>query len=286
MSPAKELFKVWKVNLVEQPGWAPFDPAGDLSEDIFNLAGEFLGGMDKEDVIPLLEDVAETRYNPRAPEGPHEWSPRRLLTRDDLLVISREVLKGERDLELVDSIIRDTATWMYEAGLTPTDIDITDALHEAKSEVKEVFELGVLPDPWDLGVDNIWSPLLETGLTLEGILSEIVVMGVKYHRQAGHYDRFLEFDLNMAGAPAMLLKEIPKKDRGWVKKALMEDWKRLSEDLTRRFFQILSNDMKNIDYRNRISWKKTWKDVLKSTNLEPIQKEMLTFIRERPTEDE
>jgi hypothetical protein len=283
MSPARKRFTVWKVNLVEQPGWAPWDPAGDIAEKAFLMTSEFMEGMKEAAEYNLLvEEMAGDLYKPKAPSGPQEWTPRYQLTGDDIEVLSKGLLEADPALELTRQLIVDAATWMYEAALIPSDTDARDALIDAKRAVEETFDLGEMPDPWELGYDNLWAPLLTTGITLNGILSEMMGMGISYVREEGHYDRFLEFDLNKASSPSMLLEEghVPKEDRNWVIRSIEFDWKRLAGQIVDKFFQILSKDMKGRDPDNRTSWRFSWKAALKTADLTPIRKEMLDYVRD------
>lgn len=281
MSPERKRFKVWKVNLVEQPGWAPWESGGKLADMAFEETLNFMQSMRTEgDYYSLVTDLAGPLFKHKAESGPHEWTPRPQLTSADVKLLSRGLLRADPELELSRQIISDAATWMYEAALTPSDRDARDALVDAKREIADNWELGEMPDPWELGYDNLWAPLLETGLTLTGILSGMVGDGINYHRQEGYYDRFLEFNLNRTDAPFMLLEKIPKKDRGWVTRSIEDDWKRLSKALIETFFDALTKEMRNVDPYNRTVWRKSWADALKAADLASIQKEMLDFIRE------
>lgn len=281
MSPARKRFKPWKVNLVAQPGWEPWDPAGKISEMAFTMSLEYMQDIKAQNVyLWLAQDIAQALYKPRAESGPHEWSPRAQLTSVDLLLIANGTMEADSRLESTRQLIDDTVTWMFEAALMPSDRDIRDALIDAKRAVEDTFDLGKVSDPWELGYDNLWEPLLETGITLNGILSEMMGMGISYYREEGHYDRFLEFDLNKSSSPSMLLAAVPTKVRGWVTRSIEDDWKRLSQSLIERFFQTLARDMSFVDPGNRTSWKTSWNEALKTTDLKPIQKEMLAYVRE------
>lgn len=280
MSPARKRFKVWKVNLVEQPGWAPWDSAGQIAEQAFLMTTDFMEALLPADYELLVENMAGDLYKPQAPSGPQEWTPRHQLTGNDVETLSRGLRDADPGLELTRQLILDAITWMYEAALTPNDTDARDALIDAKRAVEASFDLGEMPDPWELGYDNLWAPLLVTGITLNGILSEMMGMGISYFREEGHYDRFLEFDLNKASSPYMLVDEAPKKDHGWVTRAIEFDWKRLSGQIIDKFFQILRKDMKDRDPHNRTSWRFSWKAALKTADLTPIRKEMLDYVRE------
>lgn len=281
MSPARKRFIAWKVNLVEQPGWEPWDPAGEIAEKAFDLTQEFMRGLKEEDgYYSLVHGIAGDLLKPKAESGPQEWTPRGQILNADVRLIAQGLLERKPGLELTLEVIEMAATWMYEVALMPSDRDAREALLDAKRAVEESFDLGEMPDPWDLGYDNLWAPLLATGITLEGILSELVAMGISYFHPEGNYDRFLEFDLNKASAPYLLLEAVPKKDHAWIIRAIEADWKRLSEQLVEKFFLILAKDLKNIDVSNRTSWRTSWKAALKATDLRGAQKEMLEYIRD------
>lgn len=281
MSPARKRFKVWKINLVQQPGWKPWDPGGEIAEKAFDLTTEFMRGMKAEDeYYSLVLGMVGDLLKPRAESGPQEWSPRGQILNDDVRLIAHGLQERKPGLELTLEVIEMAATWMYETALMPSDRDTRDALLDAKHAALENFDLGEMPDPWDLGYDNLWAPLLETGNTLSGILSEMMGTGIFYLHNEGQYDRFLEFDLNNSNSPTMLLEEIPRKDWGWVIRAIAEEWKRLSERIVEQVFLILTKDMKNIDVSNRTSWRESWKTTLKATDLSGARKEMLEYIRD------
>lgn len=272
MSPARKRFKIVKVNLVDQPGWKPWDPGGRIGELAYKEAWQYMGRLGS-DSISLLQDLAGNLYKPLVRGGPHEWSPRDQLTSEDLDLISMGLQKGH--LGLVRQAITDAADWMYQEALTPQDGDCRYAVDKAEMVLEENFNLD----------EELWASILEpVSGRCTAIIRSLVHPSVQYERKEGHYDRFLEFDLNQSPAPRLLLEKTPLKDRRAVFEAILEEWKRLSQMYIEEWFaaltNIMQNIMQNVDPSNRTHWVKHWKATLLSVDMPSIRREMLDYVRE------
>lgn len=264
-------FRPIRINLVERPEWKKrWEPgdvylsqASDLAWEYFRSIGDF------ED---LIEDLAGDLYRPKAETGPKAWTPRGTFNSDDIERIAEGIRSQDPSLESTRQIILDAATAMYEDALGPRDEDIRAALDKTRDLLEEKWRYEL---DWDL-----WDPLMATGITAKGILTEMMFPAVHYDRDQGAYDRFVVFDQELSQAPKELLALIPPEEHAAVARALGAEWKDLSNRFMGYFFQVLEKEMADIDVQNRTEWKPNWKAALKSGNLKEIRKELLDFARE------
>lgn len=260
-----------RVNLVERPEWKKrWEPGDEYLSQASDLAWEYFRSIgDFED---LIEDLAGDLFRPKAEAGPKAWTPRGTLNSDDIERIAEGIRSQDPSLESTRQIILDAATSMYEDALGPRDEDIRAALEKTRDlfEEKWRYELD-----WDL-----WDPLLETGITAQGILHEMMFPAVHYDRDQGAYDRFVVFDEGLSQAPVELLKLIPPAEHAAAVRAIGGEWKDLATSFMGYFFPVLEKEMADIDVQNRIEWKPNWKAALKSGNLKDIRKELVDYARE------
>lgn len=261
-----------RINLVERPEWKErWEPGGAHMSQASDLGWEYVRNFNDEDLELLILGLAGPLYHRKAETGPKAWTPRDSLNDDDIERIVEGIKAQDRTLEATLQQIVDAATWMYEDALAPRDGDIRSALETAKGK----FELERRYDlDWDL-----WDPLLETGMTPEGILHEMFGPAVHYDRDQGAYDRHLVFDVGLSGAPAELLKLRAPKDRAYAVRELNAEWKNLAAIFIRAFFRELEKEMEEFDLDNRIEWEQTWRSVLKSADLKSVRRELLDYAR-------
>lgn len=273
-APAKPKYKPFAVNLVDEPEWKKrWEPGNEYMSQASDMGYTYFSDMDRDKLRGLIETLAGDLYDPEAESGPLEWSPRKVLSSDDLDLIVKQLGEDHSALESTFSAIIDPATYMFENALGPRDSDASDALRIAKEkfEHEKRYELD-----WEL-----WDPLIATGITAAGILKEMFGPAVQYDRKQGYYDRHLVFDLRESDAPRMLLELMPKKDRAWATRAVEADWKGLAKSFTPYYIRELGRQMEDLDLSNRIDWRREWEQYLKTLDKAPIQKEMLEFVRDQ-----
>lgn len=270
---AKERPALIEVKLVDRPEWkARWEPGNEYLSQASDHAFEYYSDMDRDKLRGLLEEIAGEIYDRETESGPLEWSPRNVLGPDDMDLLVKQLQEDHSRLEGLFTAIIDPATWMFEEALMPSDSDIQGALSNAKDKFEDIYRYNI---DWEL-----WNPLLETGLTAKGILSELMGPAVHYERNQGAYDRFIIFDRSLAQAPTELLRLTPKKDRRAVNHQLNAEWKGLVEPLMKLFWKEIDKEMSDIDLSNRIDWKKNWKAAEKGRDLAALRREMLEFVRE------
>lgn len=243
-----------RVNIVEEPGWKPYDPGGEIMEWASNSSYEDFRHMSKVDMIELVEDMFG-----RAKTGPLEWSPRKFaLSEEDCDIIWEELKEGglTGKLETTWQSILDAMQWTWEEAYTPDNGDIRDAMERAAEAVADEYNLDTSP----------WEPLLErTGWDERKILESL--MGkVSYEREENHYDRFIVFDFGAAEAVKKLLKIVYADPEELSEKETLDqlkmDFEGLRDGYVDLFFGKLEKIMRETDASNRTEFRKHWKSML------------------------
>jgi hypothetical protein len=258
------------INIVERKGWEPWR-SDELSELAQALSDEYYKAIVDTEGCDLIEKIMGEHYKWGTKEGPREWSPRGGMIGLEGIKKACIGLK-DNQLEGVDSMIRDTANFMYEDALTPDDEDIRYAMQEAKEDWYKKYEL----------TEWLWEPILEKNRTERSILLGFMNK-IDYTRKQGYYDRYIVFDFRSVSEVLSLLHAWPAKDFAEIKKALENEYRSLVESFLEEFFKELAASMKDRDPENRADFKKHWKFMLSDKpRVEAVRKEIREFVKQAP----
>jgi len=281
--PKKKPDEPVRINIVEEKEWKEnwTWESTDFDERIQRLSDAYYETLfgDKDECESLIEDIMGTFYDSDADEGPREWAPRpRKIGPEGV----KKVCKAwhNREMEAVDSVIRDTIQYMYEDASIPDGGDIQHAIQEAKDKLIDEVELDY----------ELWDPLLDKGWHEQDIMIQLM-NEVNYNRAPRAYDRYIAFDFINAGVVKDLLAAWPKKDRGWVRDALKSnEFRTLRNNFMGEFFEKLEKDMKDSDPDFRTNWDIHWGGmIVDDARMEAVRKEIFEFLKtapELPEEDE
>lgn len=265
-------FEKKRVNIVELPGWKPYDSGGNIMNWASDNAYEEFRHTSKGDLLELVSDMFG-----RAKPGPLEWSPIRFeITEEDYDLIWEELQPGTTTkLESTKLAIIDALQWMWEEAYMPDDGDIELAIERTAETMLDTH-----------GIDtSLWEPLLEIEGWDEAIILQTLMARVSYERQQNYYDRFVVFDFGEVGAVEKLLKivyadpeELSEKE---TVRQLKVEFEALADDYMDLFFAKLGKVMSQTDAPNRTDFKKHWKAVLGDKELmKTVGKEIREFILE------
>lgn len=260
-----------KINIVEHAGWKPYDPGGKLigyaSDSAYDEFVAYRGTEAKNWVTDILGAKVKGSH-------PRDWDPTKPDLTDEQIEILAKAL-AERDLEHTSQMVLDALTWSWEEAYTPNDRDIKDALDEADDDVLEetVFYEGD---------EELWGPILESGWDKEKILKSLLDVAA-YEREAGHYDRFVNFEFSDAEAVRALTPSLLA-DRGTAlnKIVRLNAWlKDFVDDFMGKFFKRLDKGMERVDASNRTEFRSKWKARLQDKGeVKAARKEMLEYLKE------
>lgn len=259
-----------RVNLVEEKGWKPYDPGGDISEWASDNAYEELRSMSASDLADLLDNIVT-----KAPQARKRWGPREELEHESLEAVAEAVKAAEPELDTVRQIILDTLTWAWEEAYMPDDGDIEGAMDDAAESLLDDFSIvsavsAGSADLWDAFMEEEsgpkipetkrWGPRLDDEAVLRDLLSR-----VRYERKPKHYDRYLVFTWKGSSVIEALERfAIARKlgGRKGAKDALEDLLGSFANEYLAAFWKALSRRMEHVDVGNRADFWKHWRGML------------------------
>lgn len=264
-----------RINLVEQKGWEPWDWAGRLSERASDAAHEDYSNLDEGRLIDFLRDMAGDDLT-KGWTGPKEWSPRKKKISDEEFEWLSTQLEGTA-LENTRYAILDAMTWMYEEAMTPSNVDIRDAILRMKDFARSHFDVD----------EELWEPIVgeAPGLWFENQIAEELSDEVQYLREDNHYDRFLVFTPALSEVVQDLIEKSP-----WPKKKLYSrletQFRSFQEWYLDHFWDAVHKEFDDVDITNRTRWSKHWNDMLNfKAQMVSVRKEMVEAVKSREASD-
>ncbi len=265
-----ERFPEVRVNIVDHPGWEPWNASSILVERASDAAHDEFSKMPIGTVRDLIEDLAG---DVSLWQGPKEWSPRKIsITYESTERIAREVKEGsDARFENTRFAILDVLTWMYEAAMSPHNGDIRDAMTRTVDHL--------VGGHYDLDRE-LWEPILDTNSGewwSENAILRTLMNSVDFY--GGGDERYLVFSFGRAIATFKLLKKSP-----WPQKKidgrLKGEFTRLRGDYLDNFFHFLKREMEDVDIDARTTWHERWKGLLASPDfVKPARDEIRQALR-------
>ena len=281
MPSVKEVLAPISLNIAEEKGWEPYDPAGNILEWSSDNAYEAFRALGPQECREWLDDVLDVGTG-----SVKDWSPKKgpaVTEAQADFVCSAMMEKGGvlDSLEPLKQLIIDALTWMYEAAYMPHDSDLEWALEQAQESAIDSVELD----------EEVWEPLLKE-FPEEEILKQIAD-AVTYYRRENMYERFLKLDPSKIVVVKNMLSLI-KRGRGnrdltqsQSRYDLRSDLESVFDDVEGYFWNNLEKQMQEVDLDSRTDWKASWTSKLQDkVEVRHATVGVQKFIAEEYREDE
>ena len=271
-----------RVNLVNRPEWDDYDPAGAVSDTIFQATAETFDSMNEDDAVDLSGLVRDVLYH-----SPQKG--KRIYFSDEEDAALLKAFEGHyREIETFWQMVQDAASWGWEIAYAPSQSDLEEAVKEAVETISER--------------DSSWFYYHEALLaladyfTVEGdTLKKLLLRDyVGVEQEEGWHDRYLVFanrddefveDLLSGGffrakevgpfewRPGI---EVTKED---LKRDLDDFYREIREPFVKEVFSRLKTSVMDMDPSNRFDFKKQWNRIFLDdpARVKAAKKELLAF---------
>lgn len=263
----------FKLSVRDHPEWETSQAALRPDERAQEMSDYAYSVIPRSDLIGYLEAMAKPIYKPLVPGGPREWTPKPIITDDDLELMADTLKAHQAGLEITELKIRTAIEYAWQAAIWASSTDVRSALLDAvEHDVEDMMEtIGAIWDP----IKPQWT---DEDLT-EDLLSEMSSV------QDKDGILWLTFSPGIAASVMALLKKTPAKELARTKRGLKEELEYFFSRFVTIFFRTLKKDMKEVDALNRLDIRKQWKDYVKSEKFEDVRREMLAFVRQKRQEE-
>lgn len=254
-----------RINLVEREEWKDsYDITGDLGTNIMDSAYAEVEAMRSEDVAYYAEKFLS-----------HTQKKKVILSAEqkDVLFTAFKA-GGDERLENFRMLLRDAGTWAWEEAYTPTDLDLHKALK------KTLKELPSEHSDWFFPHEILWRVYQSLGYEEHSKFINDILEAASVHieHKEGRYDRFLIFDPGSTlftkriltqpvfGEPAGVLDWAPPPTRlnKDLVSALSTLFDEMKDALITKFFKVLDQDMRHVDYGYRADYERQIRTMLGS----------------------
>lgn len=276
----KKIYPVQRINLVELREWKPYDPTGPISHEIADASYSTLDNASATDIGYYAELFLEKGKKKKV----H-------LTQEQRTALYQAFKSNDDRIETFRILMRDTASWAWEAAVLPSEGDLDKALQAAVANVP--YQMG-----WILG-ENLSEIMDAMGYVAQAnfLAAILEAANIYIEQKKGHYDRFLIYDPGSSD----LVKKIAQhpthgQEHGvldWspaskidpeVVKELVTLFDELKETLIYLLFKKLGENRQQINYEDRYHFMPMMNTVLKTHPEVPgAIKELREFLQGSPS---
>jgi hypothetical protein len=270
-------FKIpsWKINLVEEEGWKPWDPAENLMNWTSDAAWEDFRHTSKETCAEWISDILGPFHLKRNPLA-------RPVDDEDIVLVCEAMSDNDELLQNTYRMIVDSLQWMYEEAAMPRATDIEDALEMALDG----------NESWS-GFSDAWETLIDSRQWTQETIMKDLLGQVSFAQKPKAYDRFLVFDFGESKAAQTLIGTLPpatsirlwsprgaKERMQYNRDSLDRDLEVLKDDVVADLFKGLVKVMERMDLYARTDWDANWKNMLSDKNsVQVARDEIFNFLK-------
>lgn len=256
-----------QVNLVEDPEWKKYDPIEQL-ENYLPAMDETMSAQLKERYRceVLLDDISGVGKRSKKGWSPGGWGA---FSEEEAERVCDALRAGDARLETLRMFIQDAHQWMWETAIMPDDVDIKEAVRNARDETLSDYKID----------EEFWEEFKD----VEADVLMIILSAIRYEHEHGFYDRYIKFVPEKVEALKERLLayfQWAGSDRDAVE-GLNEEVKDIMDFFMAVFWKELDHSMGLVDINHRLNWNQAWKARLEDKDaLRDVKKEIREFLKE------